>query len=78
MEDKFQEKRAINATPGVRHSHEKIDLTVYKRANKYADFYEEGEVFLPEEFLRMNGFDPDSWASEQQRLQFIEQDIPQT
>ena len=51
-----------------------VDLKTYKKEEEYADFYQDGEVYSPLEFLVNNGYDAKKIGNEEKQVEFIQED----
>ena len=74
LNNTWESKREYNAQP-VRKQHEKIDLSVLKKEERYTDLYNEGEVQpLDAYFLTEHGFNVQDWGATEEKYLFAEQD----
>ena len=51
-----------------------MDLTTYKKEEQYTNFYQEGEVYTPSEFLLKKGYDPKRIGNEKKQIEFLNKD----
>ena len=51
-----------------------VDLKTYKKEEEYADFYQDGDVYSPLEFLVKNGYDVKKIGNEEKQVEFIQED----
>ncbi|CAE7290403.1 unnamed protein product [Symbiodinium microadriaticum] len=55
-----------------------VDLTTYKKEEQYTNFYQEGEVYTPSEFLLKKGYDPKRIGNEKKQIEFLNKELQVT
>ena len=74
LEKKWRETRAIacSSDPSRKRKLSAINMTSYQSEEDYANFFQEGDVFTPAEFLEQKGFDARKVGNEEKQVEFLQ------